>query len=349
MLCISDAQVDAIVPANQVPDTYGVVRRETGFIAPGLVDLQVNGGGGCLFNADPSVAGIRTICQTHAQFGVTALLPTLITDEAEKTGAAIEAGIVAARENVPGFAGLHLEGPHISQAKKGAHPQRYIRSMTDADLEQLLKARRKLPALLVTVAPENATLDQVKALAAGGIRVSLGHTAGTYAVAQEYVAAGATMITHLFNAMSQMTARDPGVAGAALSDGRLSAGLIADGHHVTPEMIGTALRAKKLPGRIFLVSDAMPTVGSGETAFSISGREVRLQHGRLAYDDGTLAGAHLNLRQAVGFMAGSAGIDLAEVLRMAGLYPAEAMGWTDRGHLRPGARAEFCCFAEDLT
>ena len=207
--------VDQIVARGKVP--AGAQTIEAGdILAPGFVDLQVNGGGGVMLNDHPTLEGIETICRAHAPFGTTALLPTLITDTPEVTAAAVAAGIEAARRKVPGFAGLHLEGPHLSLARKGAHDPKLIRPMTDADLAALIAARKGLPALLTTVAPESVTPEQVAALTRAGIVVSLGHTDATYATAHAYADAGATMVTHLFNAMSQIGNREPGMVGAAL-------------------------------------------------------------------------------------------------------------------------------------
>ena len=292
-------------------------------LAPGFVDLQVNGGGGVMLNDHPDVEGIETICRAHAPFGTTALLPTLITDTPEVTAAVIAAGIEAARRKVPGFAGLHLEGPHLSIARKGAHDAKLIRPMTDADQAALIAARKKLPALLTTVAPESVTPAQVTALTQAGIVVSLGHTEASYATATEYAMAGATMVTHLFNAMSQIGNREPGLVGAAIDNGSLSAGLIADGIHVHLSTIEIAMRAKSGPGNIFLVTDAMATIGTDLTDFTLNGRTIYRKDGRLTLADGTLAGADLDMISAVRFMCGLRGIDLQQALHMASRYPAE--------------------------
>jgi N-acetylglucosamine-6-phosphate deacetylase len=302
-----------------------------------------------MLNDHPTVEGIETICRAHAPFGTTALLPTLITDTPEVTASAVAAGIGAARRKVPGFAGLHLEGPHLSIGRKGAHDPKLIRPMTDADQAALIAARKALPALLTTVAPESVTPEQVAALTKAGIVVSLGHTDATYATAGVYAKAGASMVTHLFNAMSQIGNREPGLVGAALDNGRWSAGLIADGIHVDPATIAIAMRAKFGPGNIFLVTDAMATIGTDIKNFTLNGRTIYRKDGRLTLEDGTLAGADLDMISAVRFMHRTIGINLSESLRMASLYPAQAVGQAQRlGRFVKGAAANLVALSDDL-
>ena len=340
-LVVRDGVVTAITETSRMPVVDAVIELD-GLIAPGFVDLQVNGGGGVMLNDRQDIDAVRTICAAHARFGTTALLPTLITDTPDATREAVAAAEAAAREQVPGFLGLHLEGPHLSLARKGAHDPALIRPMTDGDEAFLIAARRKLPALLVTVAPESVSPERIARLKAAGIVVSLGHSDAGYKRAVEAAAAGASMVTHLFNAMSQIANREPGLVGAAIDIGGLSAGLIADGIHVDPANIRTALKAKSLPGRIFLVTDAMATIGTGMTAFTLNGRTIRRQDGRLTLEDGTLAGADLDMISAVRFMHEAIGLPVEEALRMASLYPARAMGLdAHHGRLGRGARADF--------
>ena len=347
-LVIRNGIVEAIASGAQIP--LGVATIEAGdMLAPGFVDLQVNGGGGVMLNDHPDVEGIETICRAHAPFGTTALLPTLITDTPEVTAAVVAAGIEAARRKVPGFAGLHLEGPHLSIARKGAHDAKLIRPMTDADQAALIAARKGLPALLTTLAPESVTPAQVTALTQAGIVVSLGHTEASYATATEYAKAGATMVTHLFNAMSQIGNREPGLVGAAIDNGALSAGLIGDGIHVHLSTIEIAMRAKSGPGNIFLVTDAMATIGTNLTNFTLNGRTIYRKEGRLTLADGTLAGADLDMISAVRFMCGLRDVDLRQALRMVSFYPAQAIGWQDRlGRLTKGSAANVVALSDKL-
>ncbi|MCD1263708.1 N-acetylglucosamine-6-phosphate deacetylase [Shinella sp. AETb1-6] len=349
-LLISDGRIAAIASYRDVPAEARIVPMDGLSLVPGFVDLQVNGGGGVLLNERPDVEGIRTICAAHARFGTTALLPTLITDSVAVTTAAIDAGLAARAAAVPGFLGLHLEGPHLSIARKGAHDPAFIRPMEQEDLARTIAARTGLDALLMTLAPENATNEQIAALHAAGVTVSLGHSDCGYATAAAAVTAGAQMTTHLFNAMSQLGNREPGMVGAALDLGHINAGLIADGYHVHPVSIGAALRAKRGPGRIFLVTDAMSPLGTDMTSFFLNGREIFREGGRLTLADGTLAGADIDMASCIRFMHDTVGIDLEEALRMASLYPAEAIGMTGRkGRLTHGHDADFAVIDDGVN
>jgi N-acetylglucosamine-6-phosphate deacetylase len=348
-LVVSGGLVESMVPAGAIPS--GVARVETGggFLAPGFVDLQVNGGGGVMLNDHPDVASIETICRAHAPFGTTALLPTLITDTPAITAAAVAAGAAATRQKVSGFLGLHLEGPHLSVARKGAHDPALIRPMTDTDQAALIAARKNLPVLLTTIAPESVDPARVTALAKAGIIVSLGHSDTGYARASAFAEAGATVVTHLFNAMSQIGNREPGLAGAAIEIGSLSAGIIADGIHVDPATMAIALRAKKGPGKIVLVTDAMATIGTDMTSFTLNGRIIYRKDGSLRLADGTLAGADLDMISAVRFVHRVVGLDLGEALRMASLYPAAAIGQAHRlGRFAKGTAADIVALSNDL-
>ncbi|WP_378945880.1 N-acetylglucosamine-6-phosphate deacetylase [Mesorhizobium sp. ANAO-SY3R2] len=347
-LLVADGLVEGIVARKAVP--AGVSLSDGGgILAPGFIDLQVNGGGGLMLNDKPDVETLETICRAQMPFGTTAVLPTLITDTREITHATIAAGAEAAKRKVPGFLGLHLEGPHLALARKGAHDPKLIRPMDDADEAALIEARKAMPVLLTTVATESVTPAQVRKLSEAGIVVSLGHTDASYRVAREYAEAGASMATHLFNAMSQIGNREPGLAGAAVDTSSLWAGLIADGIHVDPATMAIALRAKTGPARIFLVTDAMATIGTDLKSFQLNGRTIRRENGRLTLEDGTLAGADLDMISAVRFMHEKIGLELAEALRMASLYPAEAVGQDHRlGRLQKGAVANIVQLTDKL-
>lgn len=348
-LLIEAGRVKAIVAAGDVPAGAETVDAHGLLLVPGFIDLQVNGGGGALLNTQPTLEGIRQICSAHAKFGTTALLPTLITDTREVRAATIAAGVAAKAASVPGFLGLHLEGPHLSVARKGAHDPALIRPMDEADLKDMLDCARALGVLMVTVAPENATKEQVRALADAGAVVSLGHTDVGYETAVAYAKAGARTVTHLFNAMSGLGHREPGVVGAALATGTLHAGLIADGYHVEPASMGVALRAKTGPGQIFLVTDAMSPIGTDMTSFELNGREILRHGGRLTLADGTLAGADIDMLSSVRFVHEKLGLPVEEALRMASAYPADAMGLSShKGRLLPGSDADFVLLTPDL-
>lgn len=300
-----------------------------GIITRGLIDLQANGGGGVMFNHAPQVDTLVTIAAAHRGLGTAALLPTLITDTPENTHAAIAAIRAAQDQRVQGIAGVHLEGPHLSQARKGAHDGALIRPMEHADLAAILDAAHAINTVMVTVAPENVTMDQIAQMAQEGIVVSLGHSDCDYDTAMRAFDAGARCTTHLYNAMSQASSRAPGLVGAALDHGATSAGLIADGIHVHPAMIRSALAAKQGPGQIFLVSDAMATAGSDITSFTLNDRDILRKDGRLTLSDGTLAGADLTLPQAVAYLVNTVGVPLADALAMASSVPAGLLRQND--------------------
>jgi N-acetylglucosamine-6-phosphate deacetylase len=312
-------------------------------LVPGFIDLQVNGGGGVLLNDRPTAEGMRAIARAHRKLGTTALLPTLITD----TRAQMLAGIEAAREvaGTDGVLGLHLEGPYLSAARLGIHRKEHIVRPEMRDLERL----GDLPGRsLMTLAPECVPDGFVRALAAAGVRVSAGHSEASADVVLRAVDDGLTGVTHLYNAMPPLAGRAPGIVGAALSEARLIAGLIADGLHVDSISIRAAFAAKSADG-IVLVSDAMPTVGSDLTSFDLMGRSISLRDGKLTADDGTLAGAHLDMASAVRNAVTLANIPLEDALRSATLTPARFLGLEhERGALIPGARADFVALGTGL-
>ena len=347
-LLVEFGHVSGIVQAGDVPSRSEVVHLNGGMLVPGFIDLQVNGGGGVLFNNDPSLDAIRGICAAHAQFGTTALLPTLITDTVDINVAAIAAGKAATERGVPGFIGLHLEGPHLSLARKGTHDPALIRPMDDADLARLIAARADLPNLLVTVAAETVTPAQIAALSANGIIVSIGHSDAGIEIAGAAFDAGASMATHLFNAMSQLGNREPGMVGAVLTNDAVHAGLIADGIHVHAGAIRIALATKTGAGRLFLVTDAMSQTGTDLTELTLNGRTITRAEGALRLADGTLAGADLDMIDAVRYMHEQIGVSFEEAVRMASLYPAQAMGIAaEHGHLGAGAIASFAHLSDD--
>ena len=304
-----------ILAFEEVPQGVPTERLQAGVLCPGFVDLQVNGGGGVMFNDSPDAATLRRMAKAHRSTGVAALLPTLITDTPDKTEAAIEAAIAAITEGVPGIIGLHLEGPHLALSRKGAHDGALIRPMEAADLALILRAAVLLPNLMVTVAPENTSNAQIAAMAEAGVIVSLGHSDADYETSMAAFDAGARCVTHLFNAMSQMGNRAPGLVGAALARDGVHAGLIADGIHVHPASMRNALAAKG--EGIFLVSDAMATAGSDIAGFTLNGREVYRAEGRLTLADGTLAGADLALGHAVRSLIHAVGEPLETALARA--------------------------------
>lgn len=350
VLKIVDGKVASLEAAEHLPKGDHVVDVRGQLIVPGFIDLQVNGGGGVLLNEDRSVAGLSAICAAHAKFGTTALLPTLITDRPEIVTETLLAGKGAKQQNVAGFLGLHMEGPHLSLAKKGAHDPQLVRKMTEADAEELAAAKRDLDVLLITVAPESVSEAQVSELAGVGVTVSLGHTEATFEIANRYQAAGARMATHLFNAMRPFGHREPGLAGAVLTNEALYCGLIADGIHVHPAAMEIAIKAKAHPGRICLVTDAMSPIGTDMKSFTLNGREILRQNGRLTLADGTLAGADIDMLSCILYVHRKLNVHLDEALRMASLYPAQAVKVDERkGRLGKGYDADFVVLSQELA
>jgi len=343
---IRDGRIDGIGTSGEVPDDWPRTRLPAGAIlAPGFIDLQVNGGGGVLLNDRPTADGMREIAWAHRRFGTTACLPTLITDTREKMRTAIAAArSIAGRD---GILGLHLEGPFISPRRPGIHPADRIAQPAAGDLEGLCELAG-VGRSLVTLAPECVPVGFVRTLAAAGVRISIGHSEASAATVMQAVADGATGVTHLFNAMPPLRAREPGIIGAALADERLTAGLIVDGIHVDPVAVRAAFRAKGCD-RIALVTDAMPTVGTSLDRFDLAGRTITLADGRLTSDEGTLAGAHLDMASAVRNAVRLAHLPLEDALRAASLTPARFLGLDhERGALIAGARADLVALSQDL-
>jgi N-acetylglucosamine-6-phosphate deacetylase len=344
---IAGGRIVAVLEAGRSMETEASLDLPSGVtLAPGFIDLQVNGGGDALLNDDPSVETVARIAAAHRRFGTTGLLPTLITDHPEKlAGLGMIAGEALA---VPGVLGFHLEGPHLNIARKGIHPPEFVRPMTPEDRERIAGFARHGRSL-VTLAPELAPEGAIEALAAAGLKVSAGHTE---AMAAEMTAAadqGLTSVTHLFNAMRQMTAREPGVVGAALADERLAAGIIPDGICVSALNLKAAYRAIGAD-RLILVTDAMPTAGGRLASFRLQGREIRLAEGRLTDAGGTLAGAHLTMNEAVRNAVAMMGASLADALRMASATPARFLGLDrERGRIAPGFHADLVAFDAAFT
>lgn len=337
-----------VLPAANLPSEATRHDLDGGFLAPGFIDAQVNGGGGVLFNETRTAEGAGAIAAAHVRYGSTGLLPTFITDQPDRQAEAVAAIRGAVAAGAPGILGLHLEGPFLAPSRKGAHDPALIRPMRDADVDALLDAG--LDTLLLTVAAENASPRQIRRLTDGGVIVSLGHSDASYEIATAAADAGARGVTHLFNAMSPLGHRAPGLVGAALDHGGLWAGLIADGHHVDPAALRIALRAKQGPARLFLVSDAMPPAGSPGDTFALSGRTVTRRDGRLTLADGTLAGSDLTMDRAVRYAVSHLGQPLAEALRMASLYPAAFLRLDDaRGRIAPGFAADMVHLGDDLA
>ncbi len=323
---ISDDTIVGICTEDKIPSDFTPLQLNGGTLIAGFVDLQVNGGGGLLFNNDPTVETIKTITQAHARLGTCRTLVTLISADKSTTSKAIQAATQASRQNIPGFLGLHLEGPHLSIEKKGAHSERVLRKMNDEDLQELCDAKKALPYLMITVAPEMVSPEQIACLAEAEIIVSLGHSNASSDQSNQAFQAGAACTTHLFNAMSALNHREPGLPGATLFNDNIYAGIIADGVHVSPAALSLAVRSKKGPGKLFLVTDAMATAGTSEQQFQLDGRTISRSNGRLVLPDGTLAGADIDMLGAMRCLIEDVGVLPEVAARMASSYPSACIG-----------------------
>jgi len=310
-------------------------------LAPGFIDVQVNGGGGVLLNDQPTEAGVRVIVEAHRRSGTTSCLPTLITDRIdvlERLAASAQASL-----QIPGVLGFHLEGPALNRARKGIHLESEIRRPDARDLVAI-RSFGSCGRSLVTLAPECVAPSLIDDLLAAGLRVSAGHSDATAVQIGKAAERGLSAVTHLFNAMSQLTSREPGVVGAALDDQRLFAGIICDGLHVDPASLRIAFHCKGRD-RLMLVTDAMPLVGTDQRHFLLQGRRIALQDGRLTGPDGTLAGAHLTMMEAVRNAVTLVGVGIADALTMATRTPATFLGLqSELGSIAPGYRADLVAF-----
>ena len=343
-IIVEDGRIAGLVALHEIP-AADVRDLKTGLIAPGFIDVQVNGGGGALLNEGLSFDAVRRIADAHRVHGVTGLLPTVITDAPALTAHAI--AMVRAAKHTPGILGIHVEGPFIDPVRRGAHAERHIRAMSEQDIDAL--AAHDCGSLMLTVAPNMVPPEFIRRLADHGILVSLGHSDATADEAIAALNAGATAFTHLFNAMSQMTGRAPGMVGAALSHAESFCGLIADGHHVDDVAIKAAMAAKGAD-RIMLISDAMPTAAGGPDEFLLQGRKVTRRDGRLQLDDGTLAGSDLTMDAAVRHCVNRLGVPLVDALKMASTTPASFLGrGHDLGRIAPGCLASLVHLGDDLA
>jgi N-acetylglucosamine-6-phosphate deacetylase len=344
-LVVEGASIGALTRSSDRPRGGEQNDLGGGILSPGFIDWQINGGGGVLFNTEPTVEGIAAIAAAHRRAGVTGFLPTVVTDAPRVL---VEA-LAAAREaqnRVPGSLGVHVEGPFIDSRRKGVHPAEFIRPMLGEDADALIAARLKV--MVVTLAPASVPLERIARLARAGIVVSLGHSDATAEEAAAVFDAGASAVTHLYNAMSQLSSRAPGVVGAALADRRIVCGLIADGEHAHPAAYRAAIAAKGARG-VALVSDAMSPAAGGPDAFELQGRRMTRVGRKLVTQDGTLAGAAITMRDAVDYVVHTLKIPLADALMMATLTPARLLCVDDRiGRLAPGHRADLVHLTEAL-
>ncbi len=327
-----------IMPADELSNDYEVKDLGDSILAPGFIDVQVNGGGGVNLNDTPTMAGVITMVEAHRRFGTTGMLPTVITDTPEVQQRAADA-VTKVHKHRPEVLGIHIEGPFLDQTRKGAHEAKLIRAITPQDISWLTAI--KCGEVLLTLAPNKVLPADIKRLADAGVHVSLGHAEATAAEADAALQAGASAFTHLFNAMSQFGNREPGMVGAALTADQAYVGLIADGFHVHEQSLKLAFAAKQ-HDHIMLITDAMCTAAGGPDRFMLQGREVRLKNGRLELPDGTLAGSNLTMDEAVRFCVKRCGLKLESALAMASTTPAQFLGLGARlGRVAPGYLASL--------
>lgn len=335
-----DGIVVAVLSADAAPQCAVEHLPDDAVLAPGFIDIQVNGGGGVMLNDSLTVEGIATICAAHARFGTRFLLPTLISASRADIARAIAAVREAIAEGVPGVLGVHIEGPFINPERNGAHPLGNLLRPEPSDID-LLTSLGRAGTTLVTLAPERVPSGFIRALVDAGVKVCAGHSNATAEDMARARAEGLSGVTHLFNAMSQLGSREPGVVGAAMSDLGLAAGIIADGHHVAWPSFQAAFRAIG-PARMMLVTDAMATIGAPRDAFELFGETIHVSEGRLVNAEGRLAGAHLDMNAAILNAHRHGGATLAEALAMASTAPAAYLGLScSHGRIAPGRQAVF--------
>jgi N-acetylglucosamine-6-phosphate deacetylase len=339
-LLVDGARIEAIVPAGDARLAGAEVHDLGGrLLLPGFIDTQVNGGGGVLFNDAPTVEGIRAIGAAHAPYGTTGFLPTLISDDLEVMARAIDAVDAAIAAGVPGVLGIHIEGPYLSMERAGVHDSARFRALDNAAVARLSSLKRG--RTLLTLAPEVTAPDAFSSLAAAGVILAAGHTNATATQIESALARGLRGFTHLFNAMSPLASREPGVVGAALADETAWCGIIVDGRHVDPRVLRLALKMRRHE-RFMLVTDAMPTVGTGARSFRLQERTLYVEGDSCVDGNGTLAGTALDMSGAVRNAVSLLGLTRAEAVRMASEYPAAFLGLEGtQGRLAPGLRADL--------
>ena len=342
-ILVADGRIASIEPGATGPADIDL---QGGWLVPGFIDTQVNGGGGVLFNDAITVEAIAAIGAAHAKFGTTAFLPTLISDSPDHIAAALDAADASIAAGVPGVVGVHIEGPFINEAKRGIHEADRIRPI-DAALVALL-SKPHAGRVVLTVAPEIVGPAHIRTLVNAGVIVCAGHTNATYDEVRAAIDAGMTGFTHLFNAMSPLTHRAPGAVGAALDSPSAYCGLIVDNAHLHPATVRIAVRAKGLD-RIMLVTDAMPSVGTDQSDFTLQGKHIQVHDGVCFYEDGTLAGSDLDMATAFRNAVAITGLAPADVVRMSSESAAAFLGLSaTHGTLAAGQRADWVVLDRDF-
>jgi len=344
---VDGGKIAGVVPMAEVPASAERSDLDGGLLVPGYIDTQVNGGGGVLFNDAPTPETIAAIGAAHRAYGTTGFLPTLISDDLSVVDQALRATEAAIEQGVPGVLGVHIEGPFLNPKRKGIHDEGKFR-VIDEEAIALLSSM-KVGRTLVTLAPERTTPDMIQRLADAGVHVAAGHTNALYKTMRQALEHGLTGFTHLFNAMSPLTSREPGVVGAALESQTAWCGLIVDGRHVDPTTLKIALRTRPLD-RFMLVTDAMPTVGMSDKRFTLQGQEIVVRDGVCVGPGGTLAGSDLDMAGAVRNAVRMLDLSIEDAVMMASAAPAAFLGLGDqRGRIATGYAADLCLLNDDLS
>jgi len=342
VLGVLNGRIQIFTEDIQIKEAHQVLNFE-GIISPGLVDLQVNGGGGVLLNETPTKEAIWDIAKAHRKYGTTGILPTVITDSVSVLSRAVDAVMEAVGQN--GILGMHIEGPHISVERRGTHKAEFVRPLDEDTIRLVEKLRTADVPTMLTLAPDVVSPEDISRLVDLGTVVSIGHSKASADVVRRALEAGASCFTHLFNAMPPMAGREPGVVGAAINS-HAFAGIICDGIHVADEMVAMAIRARPISDRMYLVSDAMPTVG-GPTEFNLYGSKVALINNRLVNSEGGLAGAHTTQNEGVKRLVDRIGISAEDALKMAITVPGNAMG-LELDQLQGRSIKDIICLTDGL-
>ena len=341
VLLIDDQHIAGIVNEDAIPTEFQVKKLEGGILSPGFIDLQVNGGGGKLFNNSPDKESLNTIISAHQYFGTTSIMPTVISDSLnilQKCTDTISNEI----DNNHSLLGIHIEGPFFNVKYRGVHQKQYINTI-NASYLNLFETLDKFPVML-TLAPECISIKQLKHLNSLGFKILAGHTDANYDQLEEAVKYGLDGFTHLFNAMGQISAREPGVVGSAFDFDETSASIIVDLHHVHPSLINLSFKQKP-KGKLFFVSDSMATINHGEPSFELYDEVVSESNGRIINSEGKLAGSSITQIDAIKNAYQKCSIPLESAISMATLYPAEYLGVSDYiGQLKKGYRADLAHF-----
>ena len=342
---VEGSTIAGVLPASLLLRGIEIEDLKGGILSAGFIDVQVNGGGGAFMNDNPTVETVKRIAESHRKFGTTGLLPTVITDDQKVIDQAMVAVQAAIFNHVPGVLGIHLEGPFIDVARKGVHPANFIRGVTESDVHHI--AAIKCGAVMLTLAPNKVPAKFIAELSKRGVLISLGHAEATADEVKQALGAGARAFTHLFNAMSQLIGREPGMVGACLADRESYCGVIVDGRHVD-DIALKVLFAAKANDRIMLITDAMPPAAGGPESFALQGRIARRVGNGLQLDDGTLAGSNLTMDEAVRRCV-QLGVSVEDALRMASSVPAQFLRReNDLGRIAEGFVASLVHLSDDL-